>query len=386
MNQIYRPPSLRQARILVTSDDALNAQATLALLRGLGVRQVLALPDGNEVARVMESFSPDMIVMDLNETYLDSWELCRQVRQTANRDELPVIIQTAEADADDRARAFDLGANDVVAKPLRHQDFVKRVRLHLETRFTLRTLLDMRERLTNELAMADGMLRHLQPSSRLLAEIRAATGIMIEAELRPGATLGGNLWGVTRLGSRRVGLYVLDCSGGGIVGALNVFRLHTLIDRAPYPDDDDPAAWLAHINGLLARLLPTGQFATLLFAVLDPDTLTMNYASAGAPGPIYEGADLGSSGVPLGILRKAAFTNHRATVQPNTPVLLCNDGLVDAASALGWSLVTSGAAGAMGRLPAMPTPTRTGDPAANDLTALTIRFEADHTADPRRGA
>jgi anti-anti-sigma factor len=84
----------------------------------------------------------------------------------------------------------------------------------------------------------------------------------------------------------------------------------------------------------LADEFDAAQMATLIYAVLDPDTQTLSYASAGHPPPLLidrEGLArylMDGRSPPLGVT-KVAQTEATITIQPGSTLLLYTDGLIE---------------------------------------------------------
>jgi sigma-B regulation protein RsbU (phosphoserine phosphatase) len=146
--------------------------------------------------------------------------------------------------------------------------------------------------------------------------------------------LGGDLWGISDLGEGRVGVYVVDFAGHGTTAALNTFRLHTLIleFRTMLLE---PARFLKALNMRLAELLSTGDYATMFYGIVDPNSNCLTYAAAGSPPPIIRcGKDLplislDSRGLPLGITASADYSNRTSVFGPGAMLYLYSDMLTD---------------------------------------------------------
>jgi DNA-binding response OmpR family regulator len=98
----------RKPRILVIEDDARTRQALEALLAIEG-QEVCGAQDGHEALRLIDRFSPDVVVMDWRLPRLGGAQLCRRIRRRP--DAPPVIILSSadeafveEADAAQRLR------------------------------------------------------------------------------------------------------------------------------------------------------------------------------------------------------------------------------------------------------------------------------------------
>lgn len=114
-------------RVLVIDDDEdLRLLARKALVRDGHV--VLEASDGEEGIRLLESESPDMLVLDLNMPGIDGFEVLRRVRGHLQFSRLPVIVLTALGDEGSARASFQLGATDFLAKPFTSPQLNARVR------------------------------------------------------------------------------------------------------------------------------------------------------------------------------------------------------------------------------------------------------------------
>jgi len=109
--------------ILVIDDDPAIRDMLQAALEE-GYRVTLAA-DGTEGLDLAKSLSPDLLIIDLMLPRLDGYTLCRELRQLSTA---PIIIVSGMQDELHRIAAFELGANDFVAKPFSLGELQARVR------------------------------------------------------------------------------------------------------------------------------------------------------------------------------------------------------------------------------------------------------------------
>ncbi len=385
-----RDAVFRQARILVVDDHAANRALVEALLKAVGTGEILSAAGGEEGLALALEQRPDLLVLDLMMPGMDGFEVCRLLRADPTMDDMPILVQTALDGANERAQVFDMGASDLVVKPINAREFLARARVHLENRALVRSLRDSQQRMTTELRAARAMQEAILPSPAVLADIRATLGLSVEAVFEPSSEIGGDLWGLHRLGGGglgggglaggRLGLFTVDFSGHGVSAALNVFRLHALMADHP-PDPCDPAGYLEHLNDLLVRVLPRGQFATMFYGVIDRPAGTLVYAAAGAPDPLLDGVALDGSGLPLGILGGARHDNRHCAFGPDSTLFLYSDALTETPLNGGAPLGEEGLAAMLARADRAASPEvllaefRAAAPRElpDDLTAVVVR-------------
>jgi PAS domain S-box-containing protein len=120
-----KPVSLRDLRVLVVDDDAEGlALATLILIdAGAEVRGV---PSAADAMTLLESWSPDVLVTDLEMPGEDGFGLLRRARRltTLRGQRLPALALTAYGRTEDRIRVLGAGFNLHLAKPVNPAELV----------------------------------------------------------------------------------------------------------------------------------------------------------------------------------------------------------------------------------------------------------------------
>ena len=109
-------------------------------------------------------------------------------------------------------------------------------------------------------------------------------GVRLDWHYQPSSELGGDWWGVHAIDDDKFSVFVVDFSGHGVGSAINTFRMHTVLDDLKSLSAR-PAQYLSVLSDMLFSLLPRGQFATMLYAVVDVLENTVVYASAGHTAP-----------------------------------------------------------------------------------------------------
>ena len=122
-----------KARILVVEDNEVNLQLCVDVLSHGGY-EVLAARSGEEALELLEKQMPDLVLLDVVMPGLSGFELLEVLRRRYNEQQLPVIMATAKDQSEDVVRAFRLGANDYVTKPLDFAITVARIEAQLRGR------------------------------------------------------------------------------------------------------------------------------------------------------------------------------------------------------------------------------------------------------------
>jgi PleD family two-component response regulator/EAL domain-containing protein (putative c-di-GMP-specific phosphodiesterase class I) len=113
-------------RVLIVEDDRSQAMFAQSVLRGAGIEaQVVAL--ATETMGALQSFHPDLVLMDMHMPGMSGTELTAQIRANSAYANLPVVFLTGDADPDSQVEALDSGGDDFLRKPVRPKHLVAAV-------------------------------------------------------------------------------------------------------------------------------------------------------------------------------------------------------------------------------------------------------------------
>jgi len=112
-------------RILIAEDDAELADGLTQALRQSG-HAVDRVHDGLLADRALASAPFELLILDLGLPELDGFEVLKRLRQ--RRNDVMVLILTAEDDIESRIRGLDLGADDFLTKPFALGELEARIR------------------------------------------------------------------------------------------------------------------------------------------------------------------------------------------------------------------------------------------------------------------
>jgi len=147
-----------------------------------------------------------------------------------------------------------------------------------------------------------------------------------------GLEVGGDWYDVFTLPGGRLGLTIGDVVGRGLPAAATMGQLRTAL-RAYAIETDSPAAVLQRLSRL-ATEFEAAQMATLIYAVLDPDSRTLTFTSAGHPPPLLIDPDgpasylMEARSPPLGVTR-AWYAEATFTIRSGSTLILYTDGLIE---------------------------------------------------------
>lgn len=118
------------AEILIVDDMPEHITFAGNLLRSEGYR-VYAVTSGVAALRFLTEKHPDLIILDIKMEGMDGLEVCRQIKQNPEISDIPLIFLTAETQPEIIKLGFELGGCDYVVKPFLREEYLARVKTHL---------------------------------------------------------------------------------------------------------------------------------------------------------------------------------------------------------------------------------------------------------------
>lgn len=196
---------------------------------------------------------------------------------------------------------------------------------------TLQASAAERERLEQELDVARSIQASFIPQAP-----PSAPGWDVAAHWRAARQVSGDFYDFIALRDGLWGLVIADVADKGIPAALFMAMCRTLL-RAAAISRTSPAATLQRLNQLLLNDSRSDLFTTVFYAVWDPETGEVVYASAGHNPPLLIRAgdppsivELHSKGIALSVLPNIELEEHRVTMKPGDILLAYTDGITEA--------------------------------------------------------
>jgi sigma-B regulation protein RsbU (phosphoserine phosphatase) len=206
---------------------------------------------------------------------IDGYEVCRRLRENEQTRDLPVMFLTSLEDVQDKARGFEIGANDYLTKPFEMLEVKARVRSLVRAKAYADAIREAREM---ELSIAREIQMGILPSD--LSPCRTGTGLDIHAVLEPAQQVGGDLYDVLRADDNRVAVVLGDVSGKGIPASLFMAVTVTLV-RSMARQYERPEDILRHVSDELVTQNPRKMFVTMGCLVYDLKSQRVTCANAG---------------------------------------------------------------------------------------------------------
>jgi len=174
----------------------------------------------------------------------------------------------------------------------------------------------------------------------------AAVALEFHHIYRPASSVGGDFFDVLKLSDHRAGVFIADVMGHGARSALVTAILRALLQNIAF-GTDDPAQFLGRLNEHFHEIVRESEdtiFVSAFYVIIDTETATATYASAGHPSPFVANRTTGEAGPlvenlkgnpALGLLPDASYCRWTRAVKSGDIFLLFTDGMHEACNASG---------------------------------------------------
>ena len=158
-------------------------------------------------------------------------------------------------------------------------------------------------------------------------------GFAISGLSTPAGAVGGDWYDFIPFNDGRWGLVLADVSGKGTAAALLMSATRGML-RSLAEAACSPSEVLTKLNQLLVNDFPSGRFVTMVYAVLDPASRTLTFASAGHLRPLLiensQARFLDTErGMPLGI-GSGDYSEAEVHLPQGARLLFYSDGITEA--------------------------------------------------------
>jgi len=336
--------------VLLVDDDPSNLAVLRETLKSQPYRLLMA-KSGEQAQAIAIKAKPALVLLDIMMPGIDGFETCRRLKEQPETADAAVIFLSALDDAKDKVRGLELGAVDFISKPFDPDEVIARVETHLKIRRLERSLT------RNNRALEDANARmraDLQAAARVQRSFLPRTvpqleGIELQWRYRPCEELAGDYLNVIALGSRQIGMVVVDVCGHGVPSSLLAVQVardlladgrDSLLASAGADSLDSPAEVATRLNAMYPMDANAGLYFTFLYAVLDVVSNELRFVSAGNPGPVQVGIDgtvrvHDAPALPIGMFPDARYEDTVLVLDAGDRLYLHSDGLSEERDASG---------------------------------------------------
>ncbi len=111
-------------KILIVDDDN-NIAELISLYLTKECFETMIVGDGESALSAIQTFQPNLMLLDLMLPGIDGYQVCREVRAKSS---LPIIMLSAKGEIFDKVLGLEMGADDYMEKPFDSKELVARVK------------------------------------------------------------------------------------------------------------------------------------------------------------------------------------------------------------------------------------------------------------------
>ncbi len=127
IKQLATPNTHKSFRIMIVDDDPSQADFAAAILRKADM-ETCTVTEPLQVLNTLDTFRPDLILMDLYMPDADGMELTSIIREQDEFIGIPIVFVSGEQDTDKQLDALSVGGDDFIAKPIRPRHLMSTIK------------------------------------------------------------------------------------------------------------------------------------------------------------------------------------------------------------------------------------------------------------------
>ena len=363
------PPS-SPGRVLVVDDSRAQRMMLAAILRRWG-HEVAECDSALAALELAQDPAIGLIISDWMMPGLTGPDFCRRLRATRRDGYAYVILLTSKSEEGALAEGLEAGADDFLTKPVRAPEL--RARLNAGARIVAmqRDVIEKNRQLTDALAEIRTLYaaldqdldeaRRLQ-QAQLQDRFRRFGPVEVSLWLKASGPIGGDMVGCFPVNDTVLGAFSLDVSGHGVASAMIAARVAGILSAAT-PDQNialtrledgslralSPDMAAARLNKMILSEIRSDRYFTMCLGFLNIATGRMRMVQAGHPHPMILRADgridhVGHGGLPIGLVREAAYSSFDVSFAEGDRMLIFSDGLTECPDPDGVTLEEEGLA------------------------------------------
>lgn len=322
--------------VLIADNDDATRQALKEMLEQQGHRAVFA-GSGREALSVFVREKPDLVLMDVMMSGLDSCQTVEYMRELSGDNFVPVVFVTALEDEASRFCSVPSGGSDFLVKPFNRHILKAKIDGFARLRRMLHTIRSQRD----QMAVHNRWLkREYQVAEAVFAKVMHSDALNapnIRYLVSPQAVFNGDIVLAAYRPSGELHLMIGDFTGHGLsaaIGAIPVADIFYGMTTKGFPIPEI----IAEINQKLIRVLPRGLFLGAALLEVDAAGKTLSVWNGGVPDVILTGGDrqkilarFPSRTFPLGIVETGQLdsTVEKIDIEPGHHIYVYTDGLTE---------------------------------------------------------
>lgn len=117
-------------KVLIVDDIPENIQTLGEMIKDFDLDVKIA-EGGQEAINIIDTYTPDIILLDLMMPRVNGWDVIDHVRKKYSKNEMVIIVVSLLSNKDNIDECYELGANDYIIKPVIKARLTSSIESHL---------------------------------------------------------------------------------------------------------------------------------------------------------------------------------------------------------------------------------------------------------------
>lgn len=121
---------MNKYKVLIVDDIPENIQTLGEMIKDFDLDVKIA-EGGQEAIDIIDSYTPDIILLDLMMPHVNGWDVIDHVREKYSKNEMVIIVVSLLNNKDNIDECYELGVNDYINKPVIKARLISSIESHL---------------------------------------------------------------------------------------------------------------------------------------------------------------------------------------------------------------------------------------------------------------
>lgn len=121
---------MNKYKVLIVDDIPENIQTLGEMIKDFDLDVKIA-EGGQEAIDIIDSYTPDIILLDLMMPRVNGWDVIDHVRKKYSKNEMVIIVVSLLNNKDNIDECYELGVNDYITKPVIKARLTSSIESHL---------------------------------------------------------------------------------------------------------------------------------------------------------------------------------------------------------------------------------------------------------------
>lgn len=108
---------MNKYKVLIVDDIPENIQTLGEMIKDFDLDVKIA-EGGQEAIDIIDSYTPDIILLDMMMPHVNGWDVIDHVREKYSKNEMVIIVVSLLNNKDNIDECYELGVNDYITKPV----------------------------------------------------------------------------------------------------------------------------------------------------------------------------------------------------------------------------------------------------------------------------